>query len=264
MLTDSNTVEANDMLQTARGEQSQQKAPHRALPKVRLRPTTGARLDASRRRQRLRPSEASQDAHFAASRSRGRASRLARLASDGPQQPFLRAASAAPKPRHVADAARDPANCVQAERLRSAHAAEELCGQQRLRQARWRAQSDVPANGCGMSTMVHRGAQRAQVQRGGASCSGRVQVTRADSAAPRSDAADTCGSRSSCGAPSGVRQCTMVHHAASCTCRGRQLEARSRRCGTRGGFPAGGPAQRRRSWSAQQTLRSWITQVLSN
>ena len=162
--------------------------PHRALPKVRLRPTTGARLDASRRRQRLRPSEASQDAHFAASRSRGRASRLARLASDGPQQPFLRAASAAPKPRHVADAARDPANCVQAERLRSAHAAEELCGQQRLRQARWRAQSDVPANGCGMSTMLHRGAQRAQVQRGGASCSGRVQVTQMHSAAPRADA----------------------------------------------------------------------------
>ena len=39
-----------------------------------------------------------------------------------------------------------------------------------------------------MSTMVHRGAQREQVQRGGASCSGRVQVTQMHSAAPRADA----------------------------------------------------------------------------
>jgi len=231
---------------------------------VRLRPAPASRVASSRRHQRLRPSEAGQDTQLGAACGHGRAVWRARAASDGPEQPFLRAASAAPKPRHVADAARDPANCVQAERLRSAHAAEELCGQQRHLRVRRRAPSDVPANRCGMSTMVHRGAQRAQVQRGGASCSGRVQVTRADSAAPRADAADTCGSRSSCGAPTYRSGAVWEQYAASCTCRGTQLEARSSRCGPRGGFPAGGPARRRRSRSTQQTLRTSLGKSMSN
>ena len=151
------------------------------------------------------PSEASQDTHFDAAHGHGRASGLAQAASDSPQLPFLRAASAAPKPRLVADAARDPANRGQAERLRSLHADDEPAEQQRHLCVRRRALSEVPLHGAPGCTMVHRGAQRAQVQRGGASCSGRVQVTRADSAAARAEAADTCGSRGSCDAPSGAR-----------------------------------------------------------
>jgi len=141
------------------------------------------------------------------------------------------------------------------------HAAEEPAGQRRLRQARWRAPSDAPANGCSMSIILHRRSQRAQVQRGGASCSGRVRVVVAGSAAPRVEAANTCGSRSSRPAPPYRTGAVWVQYAASCTCRGRQLEARSSRCGPRGGFPAGDPARRRRSRSTQQTLRTSFRRI---
>ena len=135
--------------------------PNRALPNVRPRPTTALRVARSRRRQRLRSGETDQDTHSGVTIGHRPAHYPAPAASDGPEQPFLSAPSAAPKPRHVADAARDAANCGQAERLRSAHAAEEPAGQQRLTQVRWRARSDVPANGCGMSIMLHRHSQRA-------------------------------------------------------------------------------------------------------
>ena len=103
---------------------------------MRLRPATASRVAWSRRRRQLRPSEAGPDTQLDAARGHGRAVWLAQAASDRPRQPFLSAASAAAKLRRVADAARDPANRGQAERLRSAHAAEELAGQRRLLRGR--------------------------------------------------------------------------------------------------------------------------------